>query len=131
MIENIRNKLNHFLEIFIQYITFEITIYHTKLDRSNKNIQPPPQNWMPVQTVPVVVGMEPATPGQLIHFLNYVCYQENDGQLGADLTVRELISGQMDGVYFPINLNQFAARVYFRNLNEQTMLKQRCDLLDG
>ena len=46
---------------------------------------------MPVQTVPVVVGMEPATPGQLIHFLNYVCYQENDGQLGADLTVRELL----------------------------------------
>jgi len=43
------------------------------------------------------------------------------GASHGDVTVRELISGQMDGIYFPINLNQFAARVYFRNLAEQTI----------
>ena len=43
------------------------------------------------------------------------------GASHGDVTVRELISGQMDGIYFPINLNQFAARVYFRNLTEQTL----------
>ena len=35
--------------------------------------------------------------------------------------MRELIAGQMDGIYFPVNLNQFAARVYFRNLCEETV----------
>ena len=34
------------------------------------------------------------------------------------ITTRELISAQMDGVYFPITLKEFAARVYFRDLDE-------------
>ena len=46
-----------------------------------------------MQSMPVVVGMEePASPYQLIHFLNYVCHQEYDGDRGADLTVRELLT---------------------------------------
>jgi phosphoribosyl 1,2-cyclic phosphodiesterase/ActR/RegA family two-component response regulator len=36
-----------------------------------------------------------------------------------DLTTREVISAQMDGVYFPITLKEFAARVYFRDLKDQ------------
>ncbi len=36
-----------------------------------------------------------------------------------DNTMRELISAQMDGVYFPITLTEFAARVYFRDLEEE------------
>ncbi len=40
------------------------------------------------------------------------------GAKQGDLTMRELISAQMDGVYFPITLTQFAARVYFRDLEE-------------
>ncbi len=39
-----------------------------------------------------------------------------------DNTMRELISAQMDGVYFPITLTEFAARVYFRDLEEDTFL---------
>lgn len=38
-----------------------------------------------------------------------------------DVTMRELISAQMDGVYFPITLSEFAARVYFRDLEEETI----------
>lgn len=38
-----------------------------------------------------------------------------------DNTMRELISAQMDGVYFPITLNEFAARVYFHDLEEETL----------
>jgi len=37
-----------------------------------------------------------------------------------DTTMRELISAQMDGVYFPITFVEFAARVYFRDLEEET-----------
>jgi len=36
-----------------------------------------------------------------------------------DTTMRELISAQMDGVYFPITLTEFAARVYFHDLEEE------------
>ena len=43
------------------------------------------------------------------------------GASHGDLSMRELIAGQMDGIYFPVNINQFAARVYFRNLCEQTI----------
>lgn len=43
------------------------------------------------------------------------------GASHGDISMRELIAGQMDGIYFPVNLNQFAARVYFRNLCEQTI----------
>jgi len=35
-----------------------------------------------------------------------------------DKTTRELISTQMDGVYFPITVKEFGARVYFRDLPE-------------
>jgi len=34
--------------------------------------------------------------------------------------MRKLISGQMDGVYFPINIKGFEAKVSFHNLGEQT-----------
>ena len=39
-----------------------------------------------------------------------------------DTTVRQLISAQMDGVYFPITLTEFAARVYFRDLEEEEFI---------
>ena len=52
--------------------------------------------------------------------------QGNEFQiLGAnqgDISIREIISAQMDGVYFPITLKEFAARVYFRDLEEQRRL---------
>jgi phosphoribosyl 1,2-cyclic phosphodiesterase len=35
-------------------------------------------------------------------------------------TTRELISAQMDDVYFPITLKEFGARVYFRDIEEGT-----------
>ena len=35
--------------------------------------------------------------------------------------MRELMSAQMDGVYFPVNFTEFAARVYFRDLTEETI----------
>ncbi len=35
------------------------------------------------------------------------------------VTMRELISAQMDGVYFPIRIKEFGARTYFRNLKEE------------
>lgn len=37
------------------------------------------------------------------------------------LTMREIASAQMDGVYFPITLKEFGARVYFRDLGEETI----------
>lgn len=40
------------------------------------------------------------------------------GARHGDTTMRELISAQMDGVYFPITLREFGARVYFRDLGE-------------
>ncbi len=36
-----------------------------------------------------------------------------------DITMQELISAQMDGVYFPITLSEFSARIYFRDLEEE------------
>lgn len=41
------------------------------------------------------------------------------GASHGDITMREMISAQMDGVYFPIRIKQFGARVYFRNLGEE------------
>ena len=35
------------------------------------------------------------------------------------ISMRELISDQMDGVYFPIRIKEFAARTYFRDLKEE------------
>lgn len=43
------------------------------------------------------------------------------GASHGDITVRELISAQMDGIYFPITIKEFGARVYFRNLKEETI----------
>lgn len=37
-----------------------------------------------------------------------------------DVSMREIISAQMEGVYFPITLREFAARVYFRDLTEES-----------
>jgi phosphoribosyl 1,2-cyclic phosphodiesterase len=37
-----------------------------------------------------------------------------------DVTMRELISAQMDDIYFPITIKEFGARTYFRNLTEGT-----------
>lgn len=42
------------------------------------------------------------------------------GPSQGDITMRELISGQMDGVYFPIKIKEFSARVYFKDLKEET-----------
>ena len=41
------------------------------------------------------------------------------GPAHGDITMRELISGQMDGVYFPIKIKEFSARVYFRDFKEE------------
>jgi phosphoribosyl 1,2-cyclic phosphodiesterase/ActR/RegA family two-component response regulator len=38
-----------------------------------------------------------------------------------DITMREIVSAQMEGVYFPITFAQFAARVYFHDLEEETL----------
>ena len=43
------------------------------------------------------------------------------GAAHGHITVREMISAQMDGIYFPIRIKQFGARVYFRNLDEETV----------
>ncbi len=41
------------------------------------------------------------------------------GPTHGDISTRELISGQMDGVYFPINIKEFSAMVTFRDLKEE------------
>ena len=43
------------------------------------------------------------------------------GASHGDITVRELISAQMDGIYFPITIKEFGAHVYFRNLKEESI----------
>ncbi|MBF0310990.1 MAG: response regulator [Magnetococcales bacterium] len=43
------------------------------------------------------------------------------GASHGDVSMRELISAQMDGVYFPIQIKAFSARVYFHNLKEETL----------
>ncbi len=40
------------------------------------------------------------------------------GPAHGDDTMEKLISGQMDGVYFPVNIKEFSARVSFRDLKE-------------
>ena len=42
------------------------------------------------------------------------------GASHAHISMRELISAQMDDVYFPITMKEFGSRVYFRDLNEET-----------
>ncbi|MBW2651369.1 MAG: MBL fold metallo-hydrolase, partial [Deltaproteobacteria bacterium] len=41
------------------------------------------------------------------------------GPAQGDITVHDLISGQMDGVYFPIKIKEFGAGVHFRDLKEE------------
>ncbi len=43
------------------------------------------------------------------------------GARHGDITTRELISAQMDGVYFPITVKEFGARVYFKDLEEEEL----------
>ncbi|TFG92979.1 MAG: MBL fold metallo-hydrolase, partial [Syntrophobacterales bacterium] len=43
-----------------------------------------------------------------------ICGPPNNG-----MSMRELIAGQMDGVYFPINIQDFGAKVSFRDLGEE------------
>lgn len=40
------------------------------------------------------------------------------GSSHGDISVREVISGQMESIYFPITLKEFAARIYFNELSE-------------
>lgn len=40
------------------------------------------------------------------------------GSPHGDITLREVISGQMESIYFPITIKEFAARVYFKDLSE-------------
>ena len=41
------------------------------------------------------------------------------GPSHGDITMQEMISGQMDGIHFPINTKEFSARVQFRELKEE------------
>ncbi len=43
------------------------------------------------------------------------------GAQHGDLTMRQIASAQMEGVYFPITLKEFGARVYFHDLREETL----------
>ena len=66
-------------------------------------------HWDHINGLPFFVPLY--TPGNEIE----IC-----GPTHGDITMRHLISGQMDGVYFPINIKEFSARVYFRDLMEET-----------
>ena len=41
------------------------------------------------------------------------------GPSQGDISMREMISGQMDGVYFPIKIKEFGATISFRDLKEE------------
>lgn len=41
------------------------------------------------------------------------------GPSHGDITMKDLISGQMDGVYFPVNIKEFSASVHFKDLKEE------------
>ena len=41
------------------------------------------------------------------------------GASHGDISMRQMISAQMDGTYFPIRIKQFGSRVYFRDLEEE------------
>lgn len=43
------------------------------------------------------------------------------GPRNGDITLQELISAQMDGVYFPITIQEFASSVTFTDLHEETL----------
>lgn len=42
------------------------------------------------------------------------------GSPSGDLSVENIISGQMDSIYFPITLKEFSAKISFRDLGEET-----------
>jgi phosphoribosyl 1,2-cyclic phosphodiesterase len=42
------------------------------------------------------------------------------GPSQTDMTIRDLIAGQMDGVYFPIKIKDFGATITFRDLKEES-----------
>jgi phosphoribosyl 1,2-cyclic phosphodiesterase/ActR/RegA family two-component response regulator len=44
------------------------------------------------------------------------------GASHGDVSMRQLISSQMDGVYFPINIKEFASRVYFHDISEESII---------
>ena len=67
-------------------------------------------HWDHINAIPFFAPLY--TQGSDIEFLG-----ANQG----DVTMYELISAQMDGVYFPITLSEFAARVYFRDLEGETI----------
>jgi len=43
------------------------------------------------------------------------------GPSHGDVSVRELVAGQMDGVYFPIKIKEFGATVSFHDLQEESL----------
>jgi len=43
------------------------------------------------------------------------------GPSHGDITMEQMISGQMDGIYFPIKIKEFSANISFRNLKEETI----------
>ena len=45
-----------------------------------------------------------------------------------DISMREMVSAQMEGVYFPITFSQFAARVYFNDLEEESLVVSGIDV---
>ncbi len=59
-------------------------------------------------------------------FFGPLYVQGNDieicGPSHGDISMGEMISGQMDGIHFPINTKEFSARVQFRELKEETIL---------
>ena len=58
-------------------------------------------------------------------FFSPLYVQGNDieicGPSHGDITMQEMISGQMDGIHFPINTKEFSARVQFRELKEERL----------
>lgn len=47
------------------------------------------------------------------------------GASHGNISMRELMAAQMEGIYFPITLKEFASRVYFHNLGEEELLIDR------
>lgn len=43
------------------------------------------------------------------------------GPAQGNLTVQDLISAQMDGVYFPVTVREFGATIHYRDLREETL----------
>ena len=43
------------------------------------------------------------------------------GPSHGDITMEQMISGQMDGIYFPIKIKEFCASITFRNIKEETL----------